>query len=68
MKDVIRNFLFLILFFFFLVELSILTRESSSTNVSILNFDQVDKFVKTFAPTPEKKWLNDNNLFLIKQL
>lgn len=44
-------------FFFLLVELSILSRDPStpSTKVSILNFDQVDKFVKTYASIPEKK-------------
>ena len=43
------------LLFIFIVELSMLTREASTTKVSILNFDQVDKFVKTYAPVPEKK-------------
>ena len=41
--------------FIFIVELSILTRNDSATKVSILNFDQVDKFVKSYAPAPEKK-------------
>lgn len=39
------------------MEVSILSRdtESSSTKISMLNFDQVDKFVKSYAPAPEKK-------------
>lgn len=48
---------FIFSFYFLLVELSILSRDAttSTTKVSILNFDQVDKFVKNYAPAPEKK-------------
>lgn len=56
MKDVRFKFCYSTLFLF-VVELSILTRDQSAsmTKISVLNFDQVDKFVKTYAPAPEKK-------------
>lgn len=41
------------LIIFCLVEVSLLTRSGNSTKINILNFDQVDSFVKSYAP--EKK-------------
>lgn len=37
------------------LEVSILTHKSNKTEINILSFDQVDSFVKSYAPAPEKK-------------
>ena len=39
----------------FLVEVSLLTRQAGATKINIMNFDQVDSFVKAYAPVAEKK-------------
>lgn len=54
MKDVINTCTYLPIALNYLVELCIISRDrqQGQTQINILNFDQVDSFVKAYAPPP----------------